>query len=105
MWPFSTVLLRNCEPRNVEEYPSKQVLLDSKEFLGWEVGGKQVIGRTVGELVQEGWLADKYSDTEKSEVIDIHNFFTSFMQKLMVDRYSIAIRSIRCGLTLDGELH
>lgn len=90
-------------PHNVVAYPSAQVLLDSKEFLGWEVRVEQVMGRTVDDLIQKGWLADKYSETERTEVIDSNNLMSSFMQKLMVDRYSVAIKNLRSGLTLDGE--
>lgn len=84
-------------------YPSAQVLLDGKDFLGTEVRIEQVMGRTVEDLVREGWLADKYSEMERNEVINKNNFISSFMQKLMVDRYSIAIKNLRSGLTLDGE--
>ncbi len=94
--------MRNCEPRNTKDYPSKQVLLDSKDILGWELKREDVVGKTLQEF-QDDWDIYIGSEVDKSLKITDDNFITLVVQKVMVDRFSRAIRNIRKGLTLDGK--
>ncbi len=101
--PWLIVLLRNCEPRNTKDYPSKQVLLDSKDILGWELKREDCVGKTLEELNDYGWEFDIGSEEEKSQKITDENFITIIVQKVIVDRFSRAIKNLRRGLTLDGK--
>jgi hypothetical protein len=81
------------------------VLLDIKDFLGWEIIREDVVRKTIGNLYDDGWIDHLGSEEEKSLEITDGNFITIFVQKLAVDRFSRAIKNIRRGLTLDGEFN
>jgi hypothetical protein len=71
--------------------------------LGWELKREDCVGKTLEELNDYGWEFDIGSEEEKSQKITDENFITIIVQKVIVDRFSRAIKNLRRGLTLDGK--
>jgi len=71
--------------------------------LGWELKREAFVGKTLEELNDDGWEIDIGSEEEKSQKITDENFITIIVQKVIVDRFSRAIKNLRRGLTLDGK--
>jgi hypothetical protein len=100
---FTAVILRNCEPKDIDSYPRGRMLVDVEQLLGFKMkGGKDVIGQKLGDMASD-FLYELRRDEEASEIITDETFVTKHIQRAHVDSFSRAIKCMKQGITLDGK--